>query len=234
MKNTISSIFSGQISENIHNDFVKFGKGKFENKYLLQGKKQKNQWSIKTGPEFANFLVKKGLEKVTGEIEVSGVIVATFDVQGKAQFPISGVKQFMGVKQAIVQTKTSPQKIISLMDEYPKAFFALSFLNSDFQLKIKAKAPKSAKPSTGGEKQPQADFCSLKTSDVELVRDLFFDNPSFNEVSIRHTLEINEIILPEGISDPVQLREKSQRKGKIIRKAVYDGKEKISEANFLV
>jgi len=232
MNSAIYEIFVNKNGKNVHDEFVKFSRGVFSDKYLIEAKKQKDKWNIKTSPEFANFLVKYCLEKIKKEIEVSGVIVSTFDISEKAEFNIERIKQFMGVKQAVVNTKTSPEKIISLMNVYPKAFFALSFNSEEYQLKIKPKAPKSAKPSTTGEKEASADFCSLKTSDKGIISDLFFDNPEFNEAKIKHNIVIKEIILPTNEKDPVKIRENAVRKGKIERIAFYDGKEKKIEADF--
>lgn len=232
MSSVLKKIFSGKSDEEVHSDFLKFGRGEFKNKYLIEAKKQKDKWSIKTGPEFANFLVRRCLEESSGKIAIKGVIVATFDISKDAGFETNGIKQFMGVKQVIVNSEIEPGKVISLMNRYPRAFFALSFATSQSELKIKPKAPKGAKPSAKGEKEPKAGFCSLKTSDRKTVDELFFDFPDFKEIRINHTLKINEIIIPKNESDPVRMRENSKRKGIIERKIVVDGSEKVKEQPF--
>lgn len=100
------------------------------------------------------------------------------------------------------------------------------------ELKIKAKAPKSAKPSNKGEKEIKADFCSLKTNDGSIIEDLFFDFPNFTEIKIKHSLNIQEVIIPKGIDDPVKMRETSKRKGKIIREINVDGRIEKKEIEF--
>ncbi|MBS3089346.1 hypothetical protein J4461_00510 [Candidatus Pacearchaeota archaeon] len=232
MHSVINKIFSGVNDEIVHREFVKFSKGIFPSRYLLEAKKQKNQYSVKVGPEFANYLVRACLEKVSGDIAVIGAIIATFDITKEAEFPIERIKQFMGVKQSLISTTTTPEKIISLMDKFPKAFFALSFSTGAFHLKIKAKAPKSAKPASRGDKEATPDFCSLKTNDQSIIDDLFFDAPDFKEVKINHILTIEDIELPKEVKDPVQIRELAIRKGKITRTVIVDGKERKSEASF--
>ena len=236
MENTIRKIFSGKIDGSVHDEFVKFGRGNFKDKYLIEAKKQKDKFSIKTSAEFANFLVRKCLEDAEEEVEVKGVIVSTFDIREKMGgfvfSPEEKVKKFMGVKQLQVDGKIKPQRIIEVMNKFPRAFYALSFLTKNNELKIKPKAPKSAKPSAKGEKEASADFCSLKTTDREVVNDLFFDIGDFNEVAIKHEIIIKEIILPKGETDPEKLRENAKRKGKIIRKIVVDGKEITKEKDF--
>jgi hypothetical protein len=231
-ENIVRKIFKGKFDENVHNDFVKYSKGVFKDKYLLEGKKQGDKWAIKTGPEFVNFLVRRCLDKVSGNVKVKGIIVSTMNLKEEVNLPIQNVKQFMGIKQLVIDSEVPVSDILRAMDKFPKAFFALSFSFSDGELKVKAKAPKSAKPASGGEKEPTADFCSLKTTDKPLVEDLFFEEGDFKEASIRHILEINEIILPKGERDPVKMRENAKRKGIIKRIAKIDGKEIIKETNF--
>lgn len=236
MENVIKKIFNGKKDDFVHDEFIKFSRGTFGNKYLLDGKKQSDKFSIKTGAEFTNFLVRSCLEKIDEDIEVTGVIVSTFDIRagmgGQVFNPEEEIKQFMGIKQLKVAGKISPGKIIEVMDKYPRAFFALSFSGKDFNLKIKAKAPKSAKPSTKGESEIRADFCSLKTNDKTIVNDLFFDFPEFKEIRINHTLEISDIVLPKGEKDPVKMRENAVRKGKIKRRIIVDGRIIQKEAGF--
>lgn len=234
MSQLLHDIFAGVPSPGAHDEFIKYGKGTFTHKYLLEAKKQKSAWSIKAGSEFANYFVRTCLQRVSGPVHVTGVIVSTFDIHTDAQklFQVEGVKKFMGIKQLIINTEVKPTDVISLMDKFPRGFFALSFSTPETTLKIKAKAPKSAKPASAGQKQPTPDFCSVKTSDAALVKVLFFDIPDFKEVKIKHTLNITEIALPKGVSDPVQLREQSKRKGTITRIATVDGTEKKSEAPF--
>ena len=233
MDSILKKIFSGKIDGNVHGEFVKYSKGSFPNKYLIEAKRQKDRWAIKTNADLANFLVARCLELSPGEVQVKGVIVTTSNLSGMAKFPLGNVKQFMGIKQTVVDTKTDSRNILELMEKFPKAFFALSFSAKDLELKTKAKAPKSAKPSARGEKEPKVDFCSLKTSRRDFVDDLFFDIKDFGEASAKHTLEIKEIILPKGESDPVKIRERAERKGKIIRLVKADGKEVRSEKDFI-
>ena len=238
VENVIKKIFSGKADDDVHADFIKFGKGSFTNRYLIEAKKQKDKWNIKTNSELAKFLVRKCLENASGEVIVSGAIIGTSDLRaasgGYVFDPEEKIKQFMGVKQLIVKdVKVKPEKVIQLMDKFPKAFFALSFSTKDSILKTKAKAPKSAKPAAGGEKAPAATFCSLKTTDKNLVGDLFFDIPDFDEITARHTLEINQIIIPKGETDPVKIRELAQRKGKLIRELNVNGRAIKSEKDFL-
>ena len=234
MDSVLKKIFEGKNDESVHDEFIKFGRGKFENKYLIEGKKQKNKWSIKTGPEFANFFVRECLSGVSGEIEIKGVIVCTFDLRNEIKFNIERIKQFAGVKQYVINTKANPSDIVGLIDKYPRAFYALSFSTPSNVLKIKAKAAKNSKPSTKEEDKPKANFCSLKTLDKNIINELFFDFPDFNDIKIKHTIIIDSVILPQGVDDPVKIRELAKKKGKIIREANVDGRVESKEKEFEV
>ncbi len=227
----IKKVFNKEFDEEVHSDFLKFGKGEFQDKYLIESKKQKDKWVIKTGPEWANHLVKRVLQNVSGTIKISGVIVSTLEME----IPFSdGKKQFMGIKQYKVNTEVDSQEILSMMGKYPRAFFALTFSVNGHDLKIKPKAPKSAKPAAGGDKGAKAEFCSLKTSDVSIVKDIFFDFPEFKEISIRHTIKVDSMVYPEGfqIMKPEELRLKCKRKGIVVRNVLIDGRNEVREAEF--
>lgn len=232
METTLHSIFLGKTGPTAHDEFIKFSKGEFKDKYLVEAKKQKDAWSIKTTPEYANALVRLCLENTNAPVTVSGVIVSTVDLRNQIKLPIDGLKQFMGIKQFVVKGTLSPKDILAAMDVAPRAFFALSFKTADSELKIKPKAPKSAKPAAGGDKGPKVDFCSLKTSNKSIAEEILFDVPEAKLTSISHTLIIKEIVIPKGVSDPVQMREQSIRKGTIKRIVNVDGKEIVSEALF--
>jgi hypothetical protein len=228
----IKKIFEKNFDDEVHGDFLKFGKGEFKDKYLIECKNSKDKLSIKTGPEFANYFVRKGLEKANGKVSVSGVIVSTLQLD----IPISkGIKQFMGVKQYQVSGEIDAKQILDLMNKYPRAFFALTFNLVDYELKIKPKAPKSAKPSTSGDKEPKAEFCSLKTSDKSFEKEFLFDvNQDFKELSIKHILKINEMIYPKDFAKmkPEEVRAQSKRKGILVREMTIDGKVERKETNF--
>lgn len=232
----IKKIFNGEFDDDVHSDFLKFGKGVYHDKYIIEAKKQKDKWTIKTGPEWANHLVKLLLNEASGIIPMKGVIVTTLKLESEIGFPIKKVGNFQGVRKIEIDTEVSPKEILSLMEKYPRVFFALSFSVNGNDLKVKPKAPKSGKPSTGSDKESKAEFCSLKTSNREIVNQIFFDFSDFHEIAIRHTISINEIIYPSNVESlrPEEVRLQSKRKGIVKRIIKMDGVDKISEAEFVV
>lgn len=234
MKSVINKIFSGEIDDEVHGEFVKFSRGFFDNRYLVEGKKQASRWAIKTSNEFANFFVRKILEDASGEIKIKGIIVSTSDLEGDCEFEISNVKKYMGIKQLVIDCSTTPEKVLSLMDKHPRAFYALSFSTGEYDLRVKAKPPKSAKPGTKtkDDEGPKADFCSLKTANKEIIDDLFFDVSAFKEIRVVHDIEIKDIEIPEDAKTPEEMREKAVRKGVIKRKIDFDGNKSEKEKEF--
>ncbi|MBI2628550.1 hypothetical protein HYW74_00510 [Candidatus Pacearchaeota archaeon] len=235
MDSFIKKVFDGKTDNLVHMQFQKFSKGEFRDKALVSVNKIGNRFSIGTTYEYANELVRSAAEKLkNGEkTKVTGVIVSTRDLKGQLEF--DNIKQFMGVKQYIINHELSKEEILGICDKFSTSFIGLSFSAGDTELKIKAKAPKSAKPSTSSDKAPSADFCKLKTLDIELVRDLLFDVTNFESIKkifIRHDFIITDIDIPKNEKDPAKMREMAIRKGKIIRKIDIDGRETLKEIKF--
>jgi len=228
--NFIKKVFDNDVDESVHSQFIKFSKGEFRDRALIEAKNSRGKYTIKTSAEFANELVRDVVEKLgENKTNVKGAVVSTNDLTGELDF--QSKKQFQGVKRYLIDKDMSGEDIIELMDKFPKAFFALSFETGDTKLKIKPKAPKSAKPKNKGD-APKPDFCKLKTSNKELGNSFVFEKPDFKTAEITHTFLINEIIPPEGETDFAKIREMAKRKGKIIREAVIDGQKIESEREF--
>ncbi len=233
--NFIKKIADKNFDESVHLQFQKFSKGEFRNKAVIEAKNSKGRYTIKTSPEFANELVRDVAEKVGSEkIRVTGAIVSTMDLKNDLEF--KEVKQFQGVKRYLIDYNMSGDEIISLLDKFPKNFFALSFSTPDGNnvLKIKPKAPKSGKPGKGDE-APKAEFCNLKTNDAEIGGSFIFEVPNFKEAKINHYFYIDRIEVPEELKkseDFALVREKSKRVGRVLRKSEIDGVKKEEELAF--
>lgn len=232
LMNFIKKIFKNQPDNSVHLQFQKFGKGEFRNRALINARKSGNKYTILTTAEFANELVREVAGKLGGnKARVTGAIVSTNDLKEELDF--KEIKQFQGVKRYIIDEEMDGDEILSLLEKFPKAFFALSF-NCDkdsTSLKIKPKAPKSGKPGKKGEK-PKPNFCKITTTDKMLAEDFVFEVPDFKKAEIDHKFIINEIIQLEGETDYARIRELAKRKGEIIREALIDGKEIRKKMDF--
>lgn len=231
--NFIEKIFLGKTDGLVHLQFQKFSRGEFSNRALINAKKTGNKYMISTSAEFANELVRDVAGKLGNKkTKITGAIISTNDFTGKLDF--KDKKQFQGVKSYLIEKEMSGDEIIKLLDEFPKAFFALSFETSETKLKIKAKAPKSGKPKNKEDEKVKADFCKIITTDEKLGEGFVFEKKDFKKADISHTFVIEEIVIPENLkkSEDFQLiREESKRKGKIIREAEIDGEKIRKEMN---
>jgi len=232
--NFIKKIFEGKIDEEVHQQFQKFSKGLYKDRALIRAKSSKKGYAISTTCEFANELVKTMAEKLgSNKAKTSGCVVSTSDLTGILDF--QDKKQFMGIKQYIINRDMSGEEILSLLNRLPKAFFALSFNAGGSELKIKPKAPKSAKPGSKGGEKPKIDFCKIKTDDKNIAESFIFEMPNWKEAEICHDFMIDELVIPEELKkekDFAKIREAAKRKGKIIRTSVIDGKEIRKEVEF--
>jgi len=233
--NFIKEIFDEKKSENCHAQFQKFSKGIFNDKASIKVKCSKDSFTILTTYEFTNDLVKEVAEKLGNKkTKVEGAIISTLNLDNEIEF--KSKKQFMGVKQYQIEKEMSGEEILELLNKMPKVLFALSFSFEDNLLKIKAKAPKSAKPKNKEEK-PKPDFCKLVTKNKKLIEEFVFEKSSFKEAEISHDFIIEDIIIPKELENEKDfsiIREKSLRKGKIIRKALIDDKEIKTEKEFIL
>lgn len=231
--NFIKKIFDERVDESVHLQFQKFSRGEFRDRALIEAKNSNGKFTIKTSSEFANEFVRIMAEKLESEkTTVTGAIVSTQDLKEELKF--KEIKQFQGVKRYLIENEMSGDEIINLLNKFPKNFFALSFSVGEDILKIKPKAPKSGKPGKGDEK-PKVDFCSFKTNDKKVLESFIFEGTDFKKVEINHTFIIEKIEIPEELKnskDFAEIREKSKRVGKIVRKAEIDGQEFKREINF--
>lgn len=225
--NFIQKIIDNHIDNLVHFQFQKFSRGEFTNRALVQIKKTGEKYTIATSAEFANDLVCAMAEKLgSATTRVTGAIVSTSDLSGKLTF--TDKKQFQGVKRYLLDQDMSGTQLLALLEEFPLAFFALSFQVGEDKLKIKPKAPKSGKPGSKGEEAPKIDFCRLVTTDATIGKGFCFEKETFKEARIAHTFVIERLEIPEEIkksNDFSRMREEAKRVGTLIRTAIIDGKE---------
>ena len=230
--NFIKKIIDKDFDGSVHLQFQKFSRGEFKDKAVLKVKKSKDKYTINTSPEFGNEFVRMMAEKLgPNKSKVVGAIVSTADLTGKLDFKEK--KQFQGVKRYLLDQEMDGNHLISLLDEFPKAFFGLTFnVDENNKLKIKPKAPKSGKPGKGDE-QPKADFCKLITTDAEIGKSFVFEKDDFKLAEIKHNFIIEKIVMPEGEKDFAKIREMAKRAGKLVRISKIDGVESTQEFEFV-
>ncbi len=229
--NFIKKIVDKKEDDLVHLQFQKFSKGTFKNRAVLKVKKAKDKYTINGTGEFINEMVRIMAEKLGSEsTKVIGAVIATSDLEGKLDY--TDKKQFQGVKRYLLDTEMNGDKIIKLLDEFPKAICALTFDVKGDKLKIKPKAPKMGVPGKNGD-LPKTDACKLFTTDKAIGSSFVFEKEDFKLAEINHTIFVEKIIIPETEEkDFAKIRELAKKQGKIIRISKIDGVETVKEYEF--
>lgn len=241
MDSFIKKIFSGNIDNLVHFQFIKFGKGNFDNKAMIRAKNVSGKFSIATTYEYAKeFIMTLAEELGDNKIHVTGALISALDLE----FDYDEKKMVMGVRKYILNREMTGKQILELCNKMDKAFFGLSFNVGETELIISSKSPKSAKGSSSAKKEDakaKIDFIKIKTTDKSLVDGLIFEDEAkdFKKIEIKHDFIIEDIIMPKNLEagskeeiDFAKIRELAKRKGKIIRELNIDGKIIKKEVEF--
>ncbi len=214
----IKKIFQDKIDEQVHNQFVRFGRGRYGGRAILvlkKGKKIKLSGSFEYSNDFVLFASDFN-------VRFSGIILS----KEKLDFPNEKKKSNLFV----YEVKDLEGKEIK--DIAKKAYYMLLDAEGEVDLKIKKRLPK---PGKSGEMKIDDKFCVLEAEldKWEKIREAFcWDVPECKKCRIEHSYEINELVIPENEKDFELMRKKTKRKGKIIRKLKIDGREEIKEKEF--
>ncbi len=231
--NFIKKIFNNKIDEKVHAQFTRFSKGTFENKALLDIHVQAKKVKIKTSAEYTNELVEFLANTIEEKTPVKGIIFSTRNLTEGSSIEFQEIKNAMGVKKHIIKQDLTKEQILEAIDKFPYASINLTFKTPMGELKVKEKAPKSAKAGKK-DKGPKADYCVFTMEDKSILEDFAFDiKEPFKKAFINHTIIVDDIEIPEEYKDDFsQARLKGIRKGKLIRTITIDEKEIVNETNF--
>ena len=205
----IKKIFEGRGGD-AHYQFVRFGKGRFENRAVLNLHRT-SKIKLKGSFEWANDFVNLVSELDSG-VKFSGIILS------KEELELENEKKKTGIFQYDV-SEVSCEKIREINS---RAYAMLLNCEGDgIVLKIKKKLPKPGKSAAKIDDK----FCQLELDLKywEQVKQAFM-LPECRKCRVSHVFEINEIVMPEGEKDFAKIREVAKRKGKIIRQVEIDGK----------
>ena len=218
--NLIKQIFNKEVDEETHQQFVRYGLGRYEPRASVIINNSPIM-KIYASFEYATFLTGFFAENLKGKVEVTGSIFS------KTELPDSvKKKQFFMVE---FDGSLSVDELKQTIEERKKdSYILLSILP---QLKIKNKLPNPR-----GKFDEK--FCTVAIKDEDLkkkiLKELAFDiEGEFKKAEIRHSFVIEEIEVPKEYSDdPAQARIHSKRKGMIERNLIVDGKETKNTTQF--
>jgi hypothetical protein len=225
----IRKIFQNKQDNSVHFQFIRFGKGNYGMRAVMNVRKQKDKIKISSGFEYALDFVEF-VSLITDSVKVSGIILSKNEIQG-----LEGKK-----KKALFKYEIDKElKRDELKNIIDTCHFALLDCSAPgIELKTKKKLPK---PGKGGKGKVNDKFCVM-TLDRKYFQkfheEFLFDLPSeFKKARIEHIYEIKEIVISPELkksNDFVKMREEAKRKGEIIRKIVIDKKEIENKKDFLV
>lgn len=212
----IKEIFNGN-GERSHNQFVRFGKGKFENRAVLKLQKT-SKIKLRGSFEWANDFVEIASELT--DIKFSGIILS------KEQLNLGNEKKKSRVYSYEVSNINS-DKIKEIRNKIYTML--LDGGGEGVTLKIKKKLPKPGK----GEGKVDDKFCQLEADLIywDKIKEAFM-LPECKKCRISHTFEITDIILLKDEKDFEKIRILAKRKGRIIRNLEVDKKESKEEKEF--
>jgi len=213
----IKKIWDGK-SDEAHSQFVRFGKGEFENRAVLNLQKT-SKIKLRGSFEWANDFVN--LVSELNNVKFSGIILS------KEQLNLENEKKKSGVFQYEVSGFTS-EGIKQIKDKI--YVMLLDGEGDEILLKIKKRLPK---PGKSGEAKVDDKFCQLE-ADLKYwpqIKEAFM-LPECKKCKISHKYVIENIILPKNEKDFEKMRILAKRKGKIIRKLEIDKKESKEEIEF--
>lgn len=219
--NFIKEIFQGKPTEAAHRQFIRFGKGDYNRRALLNLWKTKNI-KLRGSFEYANdfTLFAASLDHAL----FSGNIWSKEEIPG-----LSGKKKEGKIVYTVENMSSEQIKKIA----HQVYCFLLNADGVGIKLRIKPKLPKPGK----SEGKIDDKFCQLEIDEKyhsKVKEDFFWDLPDGKKVSVEHRLVIKEIVMPKGETDYAKIREMAKRKGKIIRTSNVDGKQLVSEKDFEV
>ena len=223
----IKKMFNGQTDDTVHSQFVRFGKGIFENKAVYSVTKG-GQIKINGTFDLANDFIRFAAAN-SKKMKINGIIMA------RENLGLGECKEKKGLFHFEVDKEIGSDELLKIGE---KAYTMLLDCEGDgISIKTKKKLPRP-KGNTGS-KPPKVDdkFCVmlLPESLWGKVKDEFlFELPEGKKFKLSHSYAINDILPPKGEKDFEKMRLFAKKKGRIKRTALVDGKEIAQEKEFLV
>jgi len=227
----IKKIFQDKVDEQVHKQFIRFGKGTYEGRAIVNVRVG-NEIKISTSFELTNDLLYF-LANLASKFKVSGLLLCKENpTELLKKLGIEAVvEEKTRLFQAKIEQELTAEQLKELAEE---SYFALlDCFAQGIEFKVKKRLPTPRK----GEVKMDEKFCQLKLSKdywQNFHSEFLFDlPPNLKKARIEHSYIIEKLIIP-NTTDLEKARIEAKRQGKIIRKAIVDGKELIKEKEFTV
>ncbi len=221
----IKKLFEGKQDECVHRQFVRFGKGTYGSRAIINVVKQADKIKISSSFEFANDFVEF-ISNFAPRFSVSGIVLSRDKIEGFDFRKKAGVLA-CDIEKELVNTE--------LRELASKAYATLLDCSAPgISLKMKKKLPK---PGKSGEGKTNDKFCMLELDKrfwPQVHNEFLFDlSQEFKKARMEHTYIIRDIVMPQGEKDFEKIRIMAKRKGTLVRKIIVDGKETVKEKEFV-
>jgi hypothetical protein len=227
----IKKIWQNETDESVHSQFIRFSRGKFENKFVTTLSRN-GKCKLNSTFELANNLVVFA-SGIAQKMRVNGILLTRENPDSLIkQIDIKAAsKKKAAIFASEIDAELTAEQIKKISDV---AYFMLfDCIGDGIELKIKKKLPK---PSKSGSEKVNDKFCVLE-ADIKhwqkIKEEFAFDIDDFKKAQVRHTVEINDVILPQGEKDFEKLRLNAKKKGIITRNIVADGRENSDRKEFV-
>ena len=221
----IKKLFEGKEDESVHRQFVRFGKGTYGSRTILNVTKQTDKIKISSTFELANDFVEF-ISSLAPRFSVSGIVLSKEKI-GSFEF-----RKKAGVLACDIEKEMTSAELKELAS---KSYASLLDCNAPgISLKMKKTLPK---PGKSGEGKTNDKFCVMELDKrfwLQFHKEFLFDAPQeFKKARVEHTYIIKDIIMPQGEKDFEKIRVLAKRKGTLVRKVIMDGKESVKEKGFV-
>ncbi|NQZ84829.1 MAG: hypothetical protein HRU03_03845 [Nanoarchaeales archaeon] len=224
----IKDLFEGNMTEHLHNKFIRYSRGDFVGP-LLKLKFAKANVKIYASFHFTDELLAIFAEKIgNNEVRAKGTIFWNKDLSPefeKLGLKFIKVSKARGIFKYTIDNDVVLKDLVKLMDKY---YVLLNIKHNGLTYSTKKALPKP-------NKEFGADFCKLTLpGDMKdlIIDEFVFDLEDRNKVKlieISHQIKVTDIVLPEGEKDFDIARRQAKRVGKIERVVTVDGEENLSE-----
>jgi len=223
----IKKIFENNMDNSVHRQFIRFSKGQYGNRAIINVKKGKTI-KINTTFELANDLIYF-ITNLSSWFKVKGILISRNQIEG-----LEGKKK-RGLFVYNIAKELKNDELRELVDKSYYALLDCVSGDNTIDLKIKKRLPKPGKD----ESKVNDKFCQLNLDIkywLQVHKEFLFDLPSESKkVRIEHIYIIKNIKIPKELEkerDYEKIRLWAKRSGKLIRKAIVDGKEIVKEKEF--
>lgn len=224
----IKNIFVNKIDDGVHQQFIRFGKGNYATKAVVNAKISGNNAKASGTFELANDFVLL-CSDLAPKLKISGIILS------KEKMNLENERKKSGIFEYSIDKEIDSKELKNIVE---KCYFALIDCQAPgISFKVKKKLPR---PGKSGDTKVNDKFCALEL-DMKFFPKLkdgfFWDAPVFKKARAEHSYLISEIIIPKELEKEKnfdKIRQEAKRKGVLTRKVIADGKETVKEINFAV